>query len=1087
MDGDPRFLFLSLNKYTPIARERCSAAHFQLQFFQDANTKEREREAMRGLDEVDTYLEGKVPSHSLTARSISAVSAVIGISIIMTSCLAVIMLLLGSVELTHDVKHLAGGVPVILPMVNEPVYFPLMVSGCVSSIGLTAFSIHTSTVSSRDELNAGRSFRWHATYPYVIGGVLSGVAVPGLVRQFYHGLLSYYTIRGMVLIVFGSIGAVVIDKKLRVRKAKSLQKLKLHALKLRAAESNDQRHLRLIEGVTPEGLKTQISETKTSVESDGKKTRTISMKERKTAFARFVGNFAGLFNAISLSLYTALLFSFYFRMGDGGRLIFVCAIHPCIVEFISLCLRCGFSKRASDFIRHEKDPIDVDRFLFNQKLSMINTMFTDVMFAFVRRCLISAMKSPASTTAAIMLTGIEEIALRTTIKKRDRMFQSSLGIGKSTNVQNEKNTDLLAQAREHLWIDAIGMSMISETVAIFSRFAGIALLQPHKSIFVLGFPSDTDPMLLFNFALEVVSEFTVDIVACYSEILHGINVDRFFISHMRIGMQYMHILAVTITGFLLGLCCVTNVPNFILCTDPNDICSCAVNKHFPFYVQYCDGTSNVTQLQHGGNASNTLTNKISESDMNAFLLAFISFITIVAIALASNAYLKNSKQRRVFSTLQRKNRETSIQLLQLQKQMSSEQQRSLMDKMETEKYAPMAGYSIPRSHINMEKIIGQGAAGEVWLGTYRSEQVAVKKVLWGGDFESAASVYRKEALVMAQIQGEHGISHGNLVQMLHCCWEKELLIVIEFFELGSLDGMLEEEWARPSLYWCEEGIGKSLEDVGPLLKLSRGIAAGMAFLHSIDIVHRDLKPANVLIDGIAQDPAGWEARVSDFGEAREMDTEITMTMKGTPLFMAPEVILCSVYDHRADIYSFGMMCLSMLTFDCGGLHRCWKESSSGRFSMQAVATGNSPWIPSEVEKKHVWLASLIRQCIASDPESRPGSFDVVIDELWRSSTDLTKAMGKSHRSRTSSSRTSPNALKRSSSNVALALEKEVKQLKRELQEARGIIKISTKRQRSASIFSLNNRRSSVHSPVYSPMEISSTAGTGIMHPPIAEE
>ena len=38
---------------------------------------------------------------------------------------------------------------------------------------------------------------------------------------------------------------------------------------------------------------------------------------------------------------------------------------------------------------------------------------------------------------------------------------------------------------------------------------------------------------------------------------------------------------------------------------------------------------------------------------------------------------------------------------------------------------------------------------------------------------------------MAELQGAAGVSHANLVQMKHCCWEKELMLVLEFFELGS--------------------------------------------------------------------------------------------------------------------------------------------------------------------------------------------------------------------------------------------------------------------------------------------------------------
>ena len=57
--------------------------------------------------------------------------------------------------------------------------------------------------------------------------------------------------------------------------------------------------------------------------------------------------------------------------------------------------------------------------------------------------------------------------------------------------------------------------------------------------------------------------------------------------------------------------------------------------------------------------------------------------------------------------------------------------------------------------------------------------------------------------------------------------------------------------------------------------------------------------------------------MSDFGESAQMAAEATMSVKGSPLFMAPEIVSWERYDHRADIYSFGMLLLAMATYDSG--------------------------------------------------------------------------------------------------------------------------------------------------------------------------
>jgi serine/threonine-protein kinase len=90
------------------------------------------------------------------------------------------------------------------------------------------------------------------------------------------------------------------------------------------------------------------------------------------------------------------------------------------------------------------------------------------------------------------------------------------------------------------------------------------------------------------------------------------------------------------------------------------------------------------------------------------------------------------------------------------------------------------------------------------------------------------------------------------------------------------------------------------------------IATGMAVAHQVGIVHRDLKPANLLIDDTGL------LKIVDFGVAAAAgvgDTQLTKTgyVIGSPKYMAPEQILGKQVDHRADIYSLGIIFYEMLT------------------------------------------------------------------------------------------------------------------------------------------------------------------------------
>ncbi len=137
--------------------------------------------------------------------------------------------------------------------------------------------------------------------------------------------------------------------------------------------------------------------------------------------------------------------------------------------------------------------------------------------------------------------------------------------------------------------------------------------------------------------------------------------------------------------------------------------------------------------------------------------------------------------------------------------------------------------------------------------------------------------------------------------------------VIRIYDFVSLGG----NYAISMEYFPSHTLGAEIARQKPLpldkaVNWSIDIATGMAVAHQVGIVHRDLKPANILIDeeGLL--------KIVDFGVAAAAssgDTQLTKTgyVIGSPKYMAPEQILGKKVDHRADIYSLGVLIYEMLT------------------------------------------------------------------------------------------------------------------------------------------------------------------------------
>jgi hypothetical protein len=159
-----------------------------------------------------------------------------------------------------------------------------------------------------------------------------------------------------------------------------------------------------------------------------------------------------------------------------------------------------------------------------------------------------------------------------------------------------------------------------------------------------------------------------------------------------------------------------------------------------------------------------------------------------------------------------------------------------------------------------------------------------------------------------------------------------------------------------------------------LMKLARQLARGLAFAHAHGVIHRDLKPANVLIAhaGRAQELA----KIADFGMARAasfagVDRE-SMTVLGTPDYMAPETLDPLAVDPRTDLYALGCIMIEMAT------GRPPFAGPTPFAVLEAHRTRAAPELPERYEPA---LRELVASLLEKQPSDRPHAASAVVEVL----------------------------------------------------------------------------------------------------------
>jgi len=216
---------------------------------------------------------------------------------------------------------------------------------------------------------------------------------------------------------------------------------------------------------------------------------------------------------------------------------------------------------------------------------------------------------------------------------------------------------------------------------------------------------------------------------------------------------------------------------------------------------------------------------------------------------------------------------------------------------------PLLG-TVLQDRYRIVRKIGEGGMGAVYEGehTLIKRRVAIK-VLHGQLAQNAEIVARfhKEALAATSIGNEHIVEVTDMGRMA----DGALFMVLEFLDGRDWDQEIERNGPQP---------------LGRVVHIMDQVCEALTEAHAKGIIHRDLKPENVYLIERGGDP--YFAKVLDFGISKFKGPEgganksmtQTGTTLGTPYYMAPEQAQAKKdIDHRADIYSLGVMFFQALT------------------------------------------------------------------------------------------------------------------------------------------------------------------------------
>jgi len=251
------------------------------------------------------------------------------------------------------------------------------------------------------------------------------------------------------------------------------------------------------------------------------------------------------------------------------------------------------------------------------------------------------------------------------------------------------------------------------------------------------------------------------------------------------------------------------------------------------------------------------------------------------------------------------------------------------------------------SDLKIEKKLGEGQYGVVYKATLANTQVAVKTV--------KTSLKDREAFI-EEAQLMSMMSHPNILRLMcaiHSPTTNEILIVSELCDTDlytiSRDPVQRKDplFMKRAIRWFAQA------------------AMGLSWMHKVcHMVHRDIKPANLLVKN-------GDCLVADFGFTSHLENQdgtlIDEKSRGSPYYMAPELLRCQPFNFSVDCYALAVSIFDFLLgnfpYDSTITNRLQLTNAVSRGQRPDFSRMRLPILPS--------LKSLMEECWAGVPSARP--------------------------------------------------------------------------------------------------------------------